>query len=301
LVNPCAPGGLLVKAVATGSGTLDTVFEDQCFHIEIWVVDTTHQKQGITCAYVDVDLGEAGCPLVVDGWTIAGDFPDNHRGYLDPTKAESRVLDLGGCTVEKGVGTDGYVLLATIDVVAPQIACMDADVVVAQSAMTASSIWGKGKAYAAPDLGASVGDIDVECWGNLYEHSDNIYINAGDLSMFATAWPPEGTYDPEYDYDCDGVVGPGDLAYAATAWLKDVCGGGILIPDCQINCGGGAALLKEADGTVRWVDAPEWASPEMIMDFGLTLPPRDWEGWRLAPADNGRLTKDRKVRDVRGR
>jgi hypothetical protein len=253
-------GDHLGDLVATGSGPIDFLYEHQCFSVEVYVMDSSVAGDGITCSYVDLRLGNAGCPLTVEGWTMGPAFPDNQAGYID---LPDEVLDLGGCTIESGVGAGEWVLLATLDVTAPADACDNAPIVIDQADMTASSLLGQGEVAVVSAYGADY--IDTVCWGTLYDHSDDAtYINPGDLSMFATAWPPLA-YDEAYDYDCDGVVGPGDLSYAATAWLKGVCAGGILIPECRLNCGGIAgAMAQDEDGSLRRVEAPPWAPADLI-------------------------------------
>ncbi|UCH85238.1 MAG: hypothetical protein JSW50_05990 [Candidatus Latescibacterota bacterium] len=44
-------------------------------------------------------------------------------------------------------------------------------------------------------------------------------VNLQDLAIFATAWPPAGTYLFCADYDCTGFINLVDLAHFATHWL----------------------------------------------------------------------------------
>ena len=104
-------------------------------------------------------------------------------------------------------------------------------------------------------------------------------IGPGDLSLFAPCWMDTGSEDCEFtDFDCDGMTGPGDLAFFATAWLTNLsqaaAQGGIVLPLCKSACNGS---ISAEDG-----DLP-WAGRDMVNNFGLTYPPRDWAGWRLSP------------------
>ena len=117
----------------------------------------------------------------------------------------------------------------------------------------------------------------------------------------------------DFDYNMSGFVGPDDLGFFATAWQEYVCAGGIVIPVEQMRCNGydwgpggaasvsGNGAMLDEDGNVVVVNVP-WASAEMIESFGLTVPPRDWEGWKHAPQGGDRLTpKSTKRTGVRSR
>jgi hypothetical protein len=251
-------------------------FEDGCFSIDILVQQTTppNDDNGINCAFVELELGDPFCSLTVVGVEVNSDlFPEFNNSFWEPP---SSVWDLGGCTNEAGVGAGEWVRLATIDVLAPQDEC-SAGVLIAQSTMTASSLIGLGAAVAAFDSGSGSGNVEVHCWGDLYDHNGDGFVNPADLSAFATAWPP-AAYDAAYDYDLSGVIDAGDVSFFASAMEKYVCAGGIMLPIEQTNCngsiasvGGPNALVRDENGNVTTVTLPP-ATAEQIRSFGLRVP-----------------------------
>jgi len=314
--GPC--GDLLVKLVPTGSGPIEDSYQKGCFTVEVFVMDASDDPQGINCAFVNLTLGDANCPLsVMDLGTPIYDefdfqveidpaFPDFNTWWVDPP---SWVYDFGGCTNEGDVGIGVWVPLGTVDVIAPNKVC-DATISAAQSGYTDSSLIGQG--YATAQQQETVSPISMHCWGDLYDNTNLLgFVDAGDLSYFAPCWMDVYPFTPgceDFDYDMSDSVDPGDLAFFASAWQEYVCAGGVVIPLEQMRCNGygwgpggaasvsGNGAMLDEDGNVVVVHVPP-ASVEMIKSFGLTVPER-----LVAPPDNDRLTpKDRKRAGVRSR
>jgi hypothetical protein len=137
------------------------------------------------------------------------------------------------------------------------------------------------------DLGGSSAVSVVED-GSVYNLdsavSGDSFIGPGDFAFFAPCWmavSPLGVCDAA-DFDCDGVVGPGDLSFFATAWLRNEADPAIIVPACQLNCAGqplsGGGGLPQRGATLPW------ASPQVMEQFGLPLPPPEWRGWELDPS-----------------
>lgn len=313
--GPC--GDLLVKLVPTGSGPIEDSYQKGCFTVEVFVMDASDDPQGINCAFVNLTLGDANCPLSVmdladpiypgndyQVFVNDDDFPDFNTWWVEPPM---EVLDFGGCTNDPDVGIGDWVLLGTVDVIAPNKVC-DAAISAAQSGYTDSSLIGQG--YATAQQQQTVSPISMHCWGDLYDNTNAWgFVDAGDLSYFAPCWDqdPVSPGCEDFDYDMSGSVGPGDLGFFATAWQEYVCAGGVVIPLEQMRCNGygwgpggaasvsGNGAMLDEDGNVVVVHVPP-ASVEMIKSFGLTVPER-----LLAPPDNDRLTPKANKRPVRSR
>jgi hypothetical protein len=284
--GPCP--NLLTTFVAHASpDPLTDSLNSGCFVVDIMVADASDVPTGVNCAYLDVVLGDAACPLTVTDVAMNDAlFPELQSVYVEPPYD---VLDLGGCTVEGGVGAGEYVLLAQLAIKAPEDECT-ASITIGQSTYTLSSLIGAGATTPAVfDSGSSSGPITMHCVGTLYDHAAAWdFVNAADLSLFATGWPPNA-YDAEFDYDLDGVVGPGDLSFIGSAFEKHTCAGGILLPCEQTNCGcayGMNAWMVDEHGHSEPVMVP-WASKETIESFGLQVPSKNWEGWGKAPRPIG--------------
>ena len=143
---------------------------------------------------------------------------------------------------------------------------------------------------------------DVECLGFVYDLAEENdqgpqeEIMPADFAIFAPCWmagtDKENPLDDcaDVDWDCDGVIGPGDLNFFATAWQKGVCDSNIVVPACQLHCDTAATGSGEGTLTNRG-DYLQWASPETIRSFGLPVPPRDWAGWALDPSQDRAKTR----------
>lgn len=308
--------GLCTMFQMVQNPTIDETFEDGCWTIEVYVADTSATPLGVTCAFIDVEPGTAGCPVSILGVDLnEALFPDFNnfvieRGGDGGSPDSDRVLDMGGCTNVAGVGAGEWVLLGLIEVVAPQDECT-VTTVMDQAVFTDSSLHGVGIDDAFFDASMSSGDVEINCWGHLYDHvtPEMGFVDAGDLSDFATCWMSCDAACSEFDYDMDGCVGPGDLAFFATAWQRLVCAGGIAIPIEQLTCpprtteAGGVAsvpgangFVQDSDGNIEPVVIP-WATVEDMGRFGLPVPPADWDGWSrtLSPTRPQRDNVDKRL------
>ena len=211
--------------------------QGSCFLMEIYAVDTREEPAGISCVFFDVDLGDTDCPLAGTGIVVSDTFPDFQSGsFVSPGWAD----EVGGCTLDAGVGVGEWVLIATIDVVAPQAACCTA--VSLEEAETDSSLVGGG-ITAELGFGAS-SDVNILCPGVIYDlwpSGGNGFIDAGDRSVLIPCIGETAPFSEECsqtDWNCDGLINDNDKAFFDTAWQKGICAGGIEIPACQLNCDG---------------------------------------------------------------
>jgi hypothetical protein len=290
-----------------------SVLQQSCYNLEVWCIDGSKQQSGLACVFNTVfqntDLGHpgAGCPNSIEdndgdgdlGITISKHFPHFQNGLV--YDKDQFVLDLGGCANEACIGVEEWAKVATIEMAASQKECKFSNgfpafvELQAASESKGSSLWGKQDKKTPTYPKKDPFFYDVICWGNIYEHDGNCQdqINAGDWSMFAPCWldktdgnEPESKLCAEFDYDRNGLVDPGDFSVFATAWQKDVCAGGIVVPceqlkgcSCQLPSNG---ISSDGNGNMTEVEIP-WASVEVVQDAGLVYPPRDWEGWQVAP------------------
>ena len=145
--------------------------------------------------------------------------------------------------------------------------------------------------------------LDVECLGYIYnlasenDEGDQPEVAVADFAIFAPCWMAGGEGDlgdcAAVDWDCDGVVGPGDLNFFATAWQKGVCEPNIVVPACQLHCDTDATESGQGTLTNRGDYLP-WATRETIREFGLPVPPRGWAGWALDPSRDTDRIKTRR-------
>jgi hypothetical protein len=258
---------------------------------------TTDCPDGITCVFVDVELGDGDCGLSIVGAELTDTFPDNQDYLIDAEDTVATIYNFGGCTTDADVGVGEWVLVGTVDVVTSVVAC-EADMILSQSAIDNSSLWGSGYADAYHYMGESSMTMTTICPGWLYDHvADAGHIDQADLAMFASCYMSSDPACAEYDYDMDGTVTPGDLGFWATGYDEDVCSGTIVIPCVQTHCDcrAGTGLMIDNNGTVVEVEM-DWASSDMIQSFGLEVPDKSWEGWRLQPAQQDVRSRKAKAR-----
>jgi hypothetical protein len=297
-----------------------SVLQNSCYNLEVWCIDGSNQQSGLACVFNTVfqntDLGHpgAGCPNAIEDNDNDGDlgisvnskdFPHFQNGVI--FDKDQFVLDLGGCANEPGVGVEEWVKVATIEMAASQKECKFSNGFPAfaqlepASDSKGSSLWGKQDKKTPTYPKKDPLFYDVICWGNIYEHDGNCQdqINAGDWAMFAPCWldktdgnEASSKLCAEFDYDFNNLVDPGDFSVFATAWQKDVCGGGVIVPCAQLHgcpCSlPGNAMMVDEDGNMTEVEIP-WATRRDVEGAGLSYPSRGWEGWRVAPA--GELEK----------
>jgi hypothetical protein len=277
-------------------GEIGDLLQLGCFTVDIYVIDTRvgDDQQGVNCAFVDVTLGDSGCPLTVRSASVNGAlFPQFQSSYLDPP---SSVLNFGGCAKGEDVGDGEWVLLGSIEVTAAKEECT-AEISLVQSLFTDSSLVSKGKDDVTWDTSNDgyPDDVTTLCWGSLYNvDAANALIDAGDLSMWGKCWLKSGEIATTgickgFNVNKDTKVDGGDLNFFASAWQKFECAGGITVPANRLGCPSSTAsdsrttgLVMDEDGNITAVEVP-WADRETIEAFGLTVPPMDWAGWRENP------------------
>jgi hypothetical protein len=267
-----------------------SVLQDSCFNAEIYCVDGSKEQLGLGCVFVDLDIGDDECPAAIEDANGNGDesaiivnsklFPHFQDGVnIDKSYT---VQDVGGCVNTGGVGVDSWAKLATIKMRAPKMECKGFAAL--DTALKASSLFGgqdkKDPTFPKKDPKP----FDVLCWGSIFELDGDecgTQINAGDWGMFASCWltkdepgnQPGSNLCADADFDLDGFVGPGDFNAFATAWQKQVCGGGIMVPAEQMHCGGGGSfMMMNDDGSTTDVEIP-WATRRDVEGIGLTYPP----------------------------
>lgn len=225
-------------SLAALPGSVDEFLPDDCFFVEVYARDTSNAQGGLTCVFFDFDMGDPTCPIggvVVD---VAPAFPDFASGEFDGTVPEAD--EVGGCTLASGVGVGEWVLVATMEMVVAQIACVAT--VQLDPADTASSLLAAGGA-------AEVGygdplDLTFRCSGVLYDISPpggDGFVDAADLSFlipcFGTSAPFSAACAP-LDWNCDDVIDEVDKSFFDSAWQRFVCSGSIQVPACQLHpCG----------------------------------------------------------------
>lgn len=277
---------------------IDVAYQSACFTVQVFVADASVAQDGVTCAYVNLEPGTAGCPLSVLDVRIDAAFSQfsnfivEHGGDAGVPDSD-RVLDMGGCTVLHGVGDGQWVKLGEVDVVAPQDSCSAATDLLTSS-FTLCSNWGQAAGVCNHDSACSSPAVDIDCWGSLYDHDGDIgFVGSGDTSLFATCWLEDAVPGCEaFDYDQSGQVNAGDLSFKATADQHLVCAGGIAIPFAKLTCDPCAldpegescnptaavngvmpnAYVQDADGNITTTYVAP-ASAEMIESYGLTVRP----------------------------
>ncbi len=295
-VGPCSD--VLVRCVlrTESSGMTETAgldlppegtehLEGGCMVIEIWAMDVSNDQAGLSCVFVDMDYGDALCPLTATSVDFNGLFDQFTSGAITNAPPDAANIDeLGGCTLTPGAGVGKWALVATVNLNAPDAGPCTTQAALAD-ASTDSSLWGLG----ITDLL----DLDGVCSASILDQgvvynldaatSGDSFVGPGDFSFFAPCWmatAPLGDCEVA-DFDCDTVVGPGDLSFFATAWLRDVADPAVIVPACQLHCGAGGGIASDGDSGV--ISLP-WASPEMMHSFGLPVPPPEWPGWQFDPS-----------------
>lgn len=229
--------------------------ERSCLLIEVYALDTSEAQRGISCVFFDVELGGDGCAFggVPGRVSVSDSFPDLQSGTFEGPGFDM-ADEVGGCTTVGGVGAGEWVLVATLEVGAPQDAC---STTVFLSPADADSSVVNGGVAASVGLGEGV-ETETFCQGTIYDQSPpggDGEINISDLNVYlgcvgATAPFPDGC--ERFDWDCNGVIenteGSGDrdlfeTALGKTGSPKDVCAGGIEVSPCRLNCGGAGHFL----------------------------------------------------------
>ena len=277
----------------------DTIhLQNGCFVIEVWVQETTSAKTGLACAFTDFSWkGDLACQ---PKWTLINwndTFDQFRAGTVDNNSGEGS--NLGGCTLLEGVGVfPRWHRLATLHYDGNHPKCKNEfNLSMAEKGASLREV-GEAKVF---QFGSAL--LDVECLGFIYNlASENDEpaqpeVQPADFALFAPCWMAGGDGDlgdcAAVDWDCDGVVGPGDLNFFATAWQKGVCEPNIVVPACQLHCDTDATGNGQGTLTSRG-DYMPWATRETIREFGLPVPPRDWAGWALNPTNGTDRVKTRR-------
>lgn len=273
--------------------------QNGCFVIEVWVQETIGWTS-IACAFTDFHW--EGDPTCLPKWTQIhwNDTLDQFRaGTIDNNTGTG--INLGGCTLLHGVGVfPGWVRLATLHYDANHPAC-ETEFHLTESEKGASVV---GTEAFVLQFDSAL--LETECLGSLYDMAPGVGVRGSpdigpeDFAFLAACWMVGGDGEElgdcqEMDRDCDGVVGPGEISFFATAWMKDVCDPGIVVPACQLHCDTDNARSMRSGSTSDGGDLP-WADAEMIRSFDLAVPPDDWGGWGKEPRRGGALNHVSKTR-----
>lgn len=203
--------------------------------VEIYAVDTSEELEGISCVFFDVHMGNSGCPLVGTGIIVSDTFVGFQSGsFVGPGWAD----EVGGCTLDTGVGVGEWVLIATIEVVAAQDACHAGVSLV--NAETESTLVGSSE---PADLGLGTdSELSILCPGTIYDvwpTGGDGFIDASDRSILILCTGETAPFSDEcslVDWNCDGAIDQNDKDLFDTAWQKGCCAGGIEVSPCQFNC-----------------------------------------------------------------
>ncbi|HBO44947.1 MAG TPA: hypothetical protein DD670_13660, partial [Planctomycetaceae bacterium] len=227
--------GLVATLVAaptstSGSGEVSVLPESEVsvdewsgYWIEIWVDMTGASGQKVADAVVDLhyntDLVTATAIEYGPG------FFRNPSGTIDDVAG---VVDgLGAKTSTAGLGGDGYVLLARVrfDVTDGSqgvsvgsdsaVASVDCGIALSEGRVTYLQNGFAGTILADPP--------PTQVWPVQFDFDDNGVIGPGDLSYFAAAYGKAAgatgvAYSHAADFDGNGVVGPGDLSFFAAMY-----------------------------------------------------------------------------------
>ncbi len=198
-------------------GGLTELPAGETFFVEFWASDSGDVNTGVVSAYADLDYPEE---LVTcyepQSSPLFSLFPD---GVCDGTIVD----ELGGSQLDPGIGVEPeWARIAvgeyTADAVGQaEFALLPAD--------TESSAHGRGLILPEDiDYGTCTVEIVCPC---IYDLDANCNIAAGDLGLFAPCWgccDDQPCWDEhtcqDKDFDCNGCVSGGDLAWFAAGWNK---------------------------------------------------------------------------------
>jgi hypothetical protein len=260
------------------------VLEHSCHVVETYCIDGSIDQTGLSCVFIDGLIGGQpnlkDCPASIEDTTgdgVAINVSKNFPIFRDGVNTDGSFLvdEAGGCTDAAKVGVDKWVKVWSAEMAAPQDECTVA--IDLSASAKASTLFGSNKKNEPLFPKKEKHYYEVVCWGELYDHDcSQTQINAGDWSMFVPCWLSSDPACAYADYNNDGVVNQGDFAFIATAWGKDICGGGIVVPcDEQLgcNCSNSAnGVVVNEDGTVEEVEM-RTPTREELEAFGLQLPP----------------------------
>jgi hypothetical protein len=205
---------------------------ESCGVLEIYARDVSNSQAGIICLFIDVHNGDKDCSLGVNGIHVAdATFPVFQSGSVE---GPTTVSEVGGCGFVPQIGVDAWVLVATLDVVAPLGSCTAT--LSLENAEVISTLFGDNTP-AVLGLGSNK-DVEVRCGGTIYDLDGDGQVNAGDLSMFQACLgqPPFTPGCIGLDYNCDSFINQADQDLFGTAFQQQVCAGGIEVDACQLNC-----------------------------------------------------------------
>ena len=202
-----------------------------CLTVEVFALDTSVQQQGITCVFFDLWTVGAECSLAVLGIQVEKVLSEFRSGELAPFGVD----EVGGCAINETIGLNTWTRVATIDLLTPLRQCRT-EITLAQ-ADTPSSLSGGG---VTASIGfEDVGEIAVRCSGALYDFDGSGQINAADLSRLLPCVGQTAPFSSScqgMDFNCDGTIDDNDRILFQSAWQKAICGGGIVLPACQLHC-----------------------------------------------------------------
>ncbi len=229
------------------------------FFAEIWA--QAADESGIECVYSDLAMGDQSCETFVDAVDHSALYGAATTGTVIPP---GEVDEFGGCTIQSGRGiAPEWILLGRIELTGGE----DCTATLCTSAAATASNLVDGTMLDPSQV--SFGCADVEFFGCIYDLDGDGLVGPGDFALFNPCWLCcEGSACWEQnacgdkDFDCDGCVGPGDFAFFNTAWLRPCGDPGIVYPPCFSRSG---------------IELPP-ASPALLRDFGLRVPPPGWPG-----------------------
>ncbi len=194
-------------------------------YVEIWASDVGMDTGGMMSAYVNIVLsGNLNVPTVFheddfDFFALGnpafggvGEFGGAYLG-MDSLGVEPNWVRIGWIEFLAGPNPLSVNLTAGFNGVSTQ----DGNV--------ANSFVALGSANALPSLPQIS-----------YDLTDDNFIGVNDLFDLLDAWmesvPPA---DALLDFDCDGVVGPGDLSWFASGWQRSATDFAIAYPPCALS------------------------------------------------------------------
>jgi hypothetical protein len=206
-------------------------FMESCLTVEVFALDTGIQQQGIACVFFDLQWASAECPLSVSEIQVEKAFSEFRSGEPAAFGAD----EVGGCAPTETIGVHQWIRVATVELLAPRQQCAT-EISLAQ-ADTPSSLFGGG---VAGNIGfEGVGNVAIRCRGALYDIDGSGQVNATDWALLAPCLDETAPFRSScqgMDFNCDGTIDDNDRDLLETAWQRGICGGGIVLPPCQLHC-----------------------------------------------------------------
>jgi hypothetical protein len=227
------------------------------FFAEIWA--QAADESGLECVYSDLDMDDPNCETPVEAITHSALYGSGTSGTIAPPRS---IDEFGGCTIQAGRGiAPEWILLGRIEMTGGE----DCTATICTEAADTPSRLMDGTLLDPAQV--SYGCADVEFFGCIYDLDGDGLVGPGDFALFNPCWLCcegsscwEDNSCSEKDFDCDGCVGPGDFAFFNTAWLRACGDPNIVYPPCFSRSG---------------IELPP-ASPALLREFGLRVPPPGW-------------------------